>query len=211
MPKGTLVRDVNKARAALRSEEFLGNSVFFSGSFWTVLLVDSIFFGGKTERKFFWNRKNRGVGLLVGKAPFFFGVIVWLVHEFGWKMIKKYCFRRCCSEWISHYMRLTRNLKSVFFGWCAFDLFIHWECLIIQHRRYCGYWSGFLHNLLICKTKSCFHVRSVYIYIYISFFQSGLPWQCAKTVIFAQVVHSATNWSHTLAQPSCLHNCYNLS
>ena len=132
------------------------------------------FLGGKRrELRFFFKGKNRGVGLLVGKARFFVWVMVWVGAWiwFGrwWKMIKKYCFRRCCSEWMFHSMRLTWNLKRVFFGWCAFDLFIHWECLIIQHRRYCGYWSGFLHNLLIwmTKTKSFFHVRSVSIYIYL--------------------------------------------
>ncbi len=40
-------------------------------------------------------------------------------------------------------------------------------------------------------------------------FQNGLPWQCAKTVIFTQVVHSVTNWSRTLAPISpCLENCF---
>ena len=65
------MRDVNKARAALRSEEFLGEfefGEFLDGLDWWT----QFFFGGKRrELRFFLKEKNRGVGLLVGKARFF--------------------------------------------------------------------------------------------------------------------------------------------
>ena len=159
--------------------------VWIRGVFGRFGLVDSIFFWGKTERiAFFFKGKKQG-------GWFFVWVMVWVGAWiwFGrwWKMIKKYCFRRCCSEWMFHSMRLTRNLKSVFFGWCAFDLFIHWESLIIQHRRYCGYWSGFrilAQPTYIDDQNNEFFPCEIGIYIYIErergFFQSGLPWQCAK-------------------------------
>jgi len=74
MPKGTLVRDVNKARAALRSEEFLcvaGNSreVSFAGGRFP-------FFWGENGKNcvvlFFLRKKQGGFCCLVGKARFFF-------------------------------------------------------------------------------------------------------------------------------------------
>lgn len=65
------MRDVNKARAALRSEEFLGEfefGEFLDGLDWWT----HFFLGGKRrELRFFLKEKNRGVGLLVGKARFF--------------------------------------------------------------------------------------------------------------------------------------------
>ena len=62
--------------------------VFFRGVFGRLDWWTQFFFGEKRRESFFEIGKTGGFGLLVGKAPFFFGVIVWLVHEFGWKMME---------------------------------------------------------------------------------------------------------------------------
>lgn len=66
------MRDVNKARAALRSEEFLGEfefGEFLDGLDWWT----QFFLGGKRrELRFFFRKKTGGLGCWLGKPVFLF-------------------------------------------------------------------------------------------------------------------------------------------